>query len=165
MLPGGGPHRGERRGDLQCCITRRVYCSRVIHYKKKNRYFLEGRGRRGDDNAAFCYADRTLRQDGGERAPRSNLCPDPEGWEEGTKDKGRHRRDLWQHSQSGSSQPSPRIFIPARQPFPRRLRFTIAGRPNRKQKRRVRSAPNPQTLTKTRLFSASSRLQLMPINH
>lgn len=64
--------------------------------KKKNQphnnlqSFLEGKGG-GGDNAVY----RTLRQDGGERAPWGNLCAGAEGWEEGTKDEGRHRRDLW----------------------------------------------------------------------
>lgn len=101
VLADAAGRRTAWRGDLQCCITRRVYCSRIIHYKGKKkkkpppRYFLEGRGRRGGDNAAFCYADRMLRQDGGKHVPRSNLCLDAEGWEEGTKDQGRHRCDLW----------------------------------------------------------------------
>lgn len=41
--------------------------------RKKPRHFLKGRGRRGGESAALPYTE--ARQDGGERAPRSNLCP------------------------------------------------------------------------------------------
>lgn len=41
--------------------------------RKKTRHFLKGRGRRGSESTVLPHAE--ARQDGGEHAPRSNLCP------------------------------------------------------------------------------------------
>lgn len=60
--------------------------------KKKDAFW---RARQREAAITPCFITQITRQDGGEHTPRSNLCPDAEGWEEGTKDKGRHRHDLW----------------------------------------------------------------------
>lgn len=83
---------GERRGDLQCRITRRVTAAE--QHMARERCSREGWGRRGGSRR---QAEARWRRRRCEEQPtaRRNLCPGPKGWEEGTKEDRRHRRDLW----------------------------------------------------------------------
>lgn len=158
MLQGGG-----RGGDPQCCITRRLYRSTIIQEKKPTRYFLEERRRYHRGSLCGSHVKARWRRTCSEEQPVFG-SQGTKG--KRTKDKGRHRCDLWKRSQRSSSQPPPGIFIPVRQPFPRRLLpFHNRWQTKCTTKRLVRSAPNTRTLRKTRLFGASSRLQLTLINH
>lgn len=149
---------GGKEGDLQCCITTQLHCSTVT--RKKPQCLLKGRGRRGGESIALPHAE--ARQDGGEHAPRSNLCPS-RGLGRGDKRPG----EAWPRPLVALAQQLLSTFVSYRytcaSALPR-LHFAITARPT-ETKRCPRSAPTPQTPMKTRPFSASSCPQLLLINH
>lgn len=131
--------------------------------KKKKRCFLEGQAKRGGNNAVFHYTDHKARW----RRTHSKEQPL-------SRCRGLGRGDKRQ----GEASPRPLVTFAERllstftsylytcaSAFSKKAVFRNHWQTEQKTKRRVRSAWNPQALTKTRLFSASSRLQLMPINH
>lgn len=110
------------------------YCSRIIHYK--TRILSRGLGGGGAAPTQCCTmgiaSASKMEQEQNKQAfcVVSPLSAIPRAGKRGQKD----GETFTSMDRAAPLKPSSHIFIAMRQPFPRRLRFTIAGRQTRKQR-------------------------------